>query len=169
MAEYETSLLGRLNRTWKECDRIYHDVARRSGLSDCAFWIMYGLLNAGKPLPQKDMSQSWQYSRQTVASALRQLEGQGLITVRLADGSRRDKVIELTPSGTAFVSRHVAPTAVAEQSALEAMGSDAERFIAMMAVYVDLLDSAIHGETGKAAPSGRTATDQQDAANPNTI
>lgn len=147
MAEADASPLERLNRIWKESDRIYHDVARRSGLSDCAFWIMYGLMNMDRPLPQKDMSQSWQYSRQTVASALRQLEERRLITVRLADGSRRDKVIELTDAGAEFVERYVAPVALAEQTALQGMGDDAERLIDMMRLYVQLLDTSLSAQT----------------------
>lgn len=53
----QATLLERLNRTWKESDRIYHEVARRSGLSDCAFWVMYGLMGSGASLPQKELSQ----------------------------------------------------------------------------------------------------------------
>lgn len=147
MAEADASPLERLNRIWKESDRIYHDVARRSRLSDCAFWIMYGLMNMDRPLPQKDMSQSWQYSRQTVASALRQLEERRLITVRLADGSRWDKVIELTDAGAEFVERYVAPVVLAEQTALQGMGDDAERLIDMMRLYVQLLDTSLSVQT----------------------
>lgn len=143
MTDEGTSPLERLNQVWKESDRIYHDVARRTGLSDCAFWIMYGLMNMDRPLPQKNMSQSWQYSRQTVASALRQLEERRLITVRLADGSRRDKVIELTEAGAEFVERHVAPVALAERAALEGMGADAERLIDMMRIYVRRLSESL--------------------------
>ena len=144
MTERTLTLLERLSQAWKESDRIYHEVARRSGLSDCAFWIMYGLMSAHRPLPQKDLSQSWQYSRQTVASALRLLEQRGYTVTRMADGSRRDKVIELTESGEEFVKRYVAPVAVAEQTALERMGQgEAERFVGMMAHYVRLLEEGM--------------------------
>lgn len=145
MADHDPMLLERFNQMWKENDRIYHEVAWRSGLSDCAFWIMYGLMSAQAPMPQKDMSQAWQYSRQTVASALRQLERHGFIAVRLADGSRRDKVIELTEAGTAFVQRYVRPVAEAEREALERMGSgDADRLIGLMGRYTRLLDQTVH-------------------------
>lgn len=147
MAEADASPLERLNQIWKESDRIYHDVARHSGLSDCAFWIMYGLMNMDRPLPQKEVSRSWRFSRQTVASALRQLEERRLITVRLADGSRRDKVIELTDAGTEFIERYVAPVILAEQGALQGMGDDAERFIEMMGLYVRLLDESMNAQT----------------------
>lgn len=144
MADDSALLLERLNRKWKECDRIYHEVARRSGLSDCAFWIMYGLVCADGPLPQKNMSQAWQYSKQTVASALQQLERQGLIVVRLAEGSRRDKVIELTETGDAFCDRHVRPVLQSERQALQSMGTErADALIETMGHYLQLLSQVI--------------------------
>lgn len=141
----QATVLERLNRTWKESDRIYHEVARRSGLSDCAFWVMYGLMGADRALPQKELSQTWMYSRQTVASALQQLRKLDLVAVRLAEGSRRDKVIKLTPAGRDFVTTHVAPVAAAETQALNDMGPDSERFVELMSRYVTALDHAVTG------------------------
>ena len=143
MANDGFALLERFNRTWRELDRVYHEVARGSGLSDCAFWTMYALAGSEDPLPQKAISQIWQYSKQTVASALQQLTGRGLVEVRLAEGSRRDKVIELTDAGQAFSERHVLPVARAEQTALAGLGAEgAEELLTRLGGYVRLLDEA---------------------------
>ena len=86
MSDNAATLLERFNRSWKGIDRVYHEIARRSGLSDCAFWILYALRDAGTTMPQSDLSQVWLYSRQTVSSTLRQLEERDLITVEYATG-----------------------------------------------------------------------------------
>lgn len=65
--------------------------------------------------------------------------------MRLAEGSRRDKVIELTDAGREFVILHVAPVAAAETEALRNMGEDSERFVALMGRYVTALDQAFSG------------------------
>lgn len=138
-------LLERFNQMWKEIDRSYHEMARRSGLSDCAFWIMYSLGEANGSIHQKSMSKDWQYSRQTVASALRQLEGRELITVGLAEGSQRDKRIALTEAGGRFVARYIDPAMAAEQEALEQLGvEDSETLFALMRRYTKLLDESMN-------------------------
>ncbi|OZG65252.1 MarR family winged helix-turn-helix transcriptional regulator [Bifidobacterium eulemuris] len=138
------ALLERFNQMWKEIDHAYHEAARRSGLSDCGFCVMYGLMCSAAPMPQKELSSDWQYSKQTVTSAVQQLERRGLIMIRLADGSRRDKVLELTEDGRSFVERNVRPIAVAEQTALEEIGEDnAELLIDLMRRYTSLLDQTI--------------------------
>lgn len=138
-------LLERFNQMWKEIDRTYHEMARRSGLSDCAFWIMYGVAEADGSIRQTSMSKDWQYSRQTVASAVRQLEGRELITVSLDEGSQRDKRITLTEAGERFVVRYVNPAMMAEQEALEQLGvKDAETLFALMRRYTRLLDRSMN-------------------------
>ena len=153
MAESQTaSLMDRFNRMWRAIDRLYHEVARRSGLSDCAFWIMYGLAEAGEPILQRDLPQGLSYSRQTLASALQQLQRHGLIDVTLAEGSRRDKAVRLTAEGEDFVEREVAPVAAAERRSLAVMGTaEADRLIALMDRYTELLDQEIGRMPGHGA------------------
>ncbi|MBM6699550.1 winged helix DNA-binding protein [Bifidobacterium pullorum subsp. saeculare] len=140
MTDNGFALLERFNRTLRELDRVYHEMARTSGLSDCAFWTMYALYGAEEPLPQKEISQTWQYSKQTVASALQQLVRRGLVQVRLAEGSRRDKVIELTDEGLGFARRHLLPVAQAEQAALAGLGAEgAEELLDRLDGYTSLL------------------------------
>ena len=96
MSDTAATLLERFNRSWKGIDRVYHEIARRSGLSDCAFWILYALRDAGTDMPQNELSQVWLYSRQTVSSTLRQLEERGLINVQPGCADRRHRPIRGT-------------------------------------------------------------------------
>ena len=109
MSDTAANIAGTVNRSWKGIDRVYHEIARAAGLSDCAFWILYALRDAGTTMPQSDLSQVWLYSRQTVSSTLRQLEERDLITVEYATGSRRDKQIGLTEAGARFAQIYIEP------------------------------------------------------------
>ncbi|WP_288296271.1 MarR family winged helix-turn-helix transcriptional regulator [uncultured Bifidobacterium sp.] len=144
MSDTAATLLERFNRSWKGIDRVYHEIARRSGLSDCAFWILYALRDAGTDMPQNELSQVWLYSRQTVSSTLRQLEERGLINVQYAAGSRRDKQISLTDEGEHFTGVYIEPAMQAEKKSLLALderGRDA--LIAGIDRYAELLNDAM--------------------------
>lgn len=144
MSDNATTLLERFNRSWKGIDRVYHEIARRSGLSDCAFWILYALRDAGTTMPQNELSQVWLYSRQTISSTLRQLEERGLISVQYAAGSRRDKQISLTEDGERFASTYIEPAMIAEKKALMALdGQDRDALIIGIDRYVGLLNDAM--------------------------
>ena len=91
--------LEELNQLYKQMDGIYHRYARRLGLSDTAFWILYCLGEASAPLTQRELCDSWAYPPQTVNSALKGLERQGLLktgyrTVRLLDPDALEKLVE---------------------------------------------------------------------------
>ena len=44
------------NAIYKETDALYSELARRSGLSDCAFWLLYSLRDTEGICRQKDIS-----------------------------------------------------------------------------------------------------------------
>lgn len=144
MSDNAATLLERFNRSWKGIDRVYHEIARRSGLSDCAFWILYALRDAGTTMPQSDLSQVWLYSRQTVSSTLRQLEERDLTTVEYATGSRRDKQIGLTEAGARFAQIYIEPAMNAEKRALTALDErDRDMMFTLIDHYATLLNEAM--------------------------
>ena len=174
MSDNATTLLEQFNRSWKGIDRVYHEIARRSGLSDCAFWILYALRDAGTAMPQNELSQVWLYSRQTVSSTLRQLEERGLISVRYAAGSRRDKQISLTEDGERFTGVYIEPAMQAEKKALMALDAqDRDALIAGIDRYAGLLNDAMEAirlpgpapvrDADQLAADGPDATDATEA------
>ena len=68
-----------VNRTYKEEDDFYRRLARRSGLSDAAFWVLYSIETAPGPVTQTDIGNTLMLSKQTINSALKQLEHSGHI------------------------------------------------------------------------------------------
>ena len=62
--------LAAYNELYKEQDDLYRAVARGFGLSDCAFWVLYALREAERPMTQSDVCAAVYQTKQTVHSAL---------------------------------------------------------------------------------------------------
>ena len=113
------------NELYKEQDDLYRAAARGFGLSDCAFWVLYALREAERPMTQSDVCAAVYQPKQTVHSALKKLMGAGYL--QLAEGrDRRSKYLVLTERGEALVRRTVDPVMAAETAAMDTL-TEAER------------------------------------------
>ena len=106
-----------LDCLYLEADRIYYGFARRCGLSNCAYWMMYDIERADGPIALADLTSSWAYSKQTINSAIKSLEARGLIELSYAEGSRRNKTAAFTAAGRSFAERYIVPAQDAERRA----------------------------------------------------
>ena len=84
----------RINYLIEETDAVYHEIAVRLGLSDSVMLILYALEDAGGQIPLTTIYRQTGASKQTINSALRKLETDGHILLRMADGKR--KIVCLT-------------------------------------------------------------------------
>lgn len=117
--------LAAYNELYKEQDDLYRAAARGFGLSDCAFWVLYALREAERPMTQSGVCAAVYQPKQTVHSALKKLMGEGCL--RLAEGrDRRSKYLVLTERGEALVRRTVDPVMAAETAAMDTL-TEAER------------------------------------------
>ena len=117
--------LAAYNELYKEQDDLYRAVARGFGLSDCAFWVLYALREAERPMTQSGVCAAVYQPKQTVHSALKKLMGAGYL--QLAEGrDRRSKYLVLTERGEALVRRTVDPVMAAETAAMDTL-TEAER------------------------------------------
>ncbi len=127
--------LAEFNRYWRCLDDIYHDLARRQGLSDSAFIILYSLHTLGDGRSQRDICREASISKQTVHSSIRNLERDGCLF--LESGSGRDKRIWLTDSGRELVRRKICPVVALENAAFTAMGPEASReYLRLVGTFV---------------------------------
>ena len=94
-----------INRMYKEEDDIYRRVARHSGLSDAAFWILYAMEMAQGPATQTEIGSTLVLSKQTINSALRKLEGDGTVYLEGLGGRRKRAC--LTEKGQTLAERTV--------------------------------------------------------------
>lgn len=92
--------LNRFNYLFGETEALYHDLAHRLGLSDSAMKILYTVCDMGEPCPLREVSHRSGLTKQTVNSALRKLEGEGVLYLESA--GRRGKQVRLTEAGRAL-------------------------------------------------------------------
>lgn len=132
------------NRLYRELDEIYHKYAKEHGLSDSALWILYSLVESNARMTQKDMCRLWHRPPQTINSALKRLEAQGMLKLIPAADSQKTKEIVLTDSGRDLVSRIILPVFQAETRALRCMSIEERTLLlSMTAKYVDHLKEEI--------------------------
>ena len=139
--DHEVALqLSAFNKLYKELDELYHDFAKHCGISDCAFWILYSVQESVEPYTQKDLSEIWSFSRQTVNSALKNLEADDYIELVPLPGNRKNKEIVLTQKGKNYAEEHVMPLMEAEQNAFGKL-TDEERseFLRLTQKHISLL------------------------------
>ncbi|MDE7230613.1 MAG: MarR family transcriptional regulator [Oscillospiraceae bacterium] len=87
--------LKRFNLLMSEIDKAYHQAAQKLGLSDSAMMILYTLCSNDGECMLGDITSC--IGKQTVNSALRRLEADGVVTAEPAGG--RKKKLRLTESG----------------------------------------------------------------------
>ena len=118
--EKHRAALAEYNDIFKEQDDLYRAVARRCGLSDCAFWVLYALREADRPMTQSDICAAVYQPKQTVHSALKKLMAEGFL--RLTEGrDRRSKYLTLTAAGKALMTRTVDRVTAAEETAMDTL------------------------------------------------
>ena len=93
----------RVNYLIAQTDEVYHIIALHLGLSDSEMMVLYGRTDTGGECPLPCLLQQTGLSKQTVNSALRKLEADGSICLRMAD--RKSKIVCLTESGKALAAR----------------------------------------------------------------
>ncbi len=112
-------VLATFNRLHKKMNVLYHDYAKSVGLSDAAFWLLYSLYEHGQPCTQKDLCAAWFYAPQTINSALKSLEEQGIISLELTPKNRKNKQILFTEAGKALIEEKIVPLVQAEERSFE--------------------------------------------------
>lgn len=119
MKEEISRQLELLNQNDKILNELYHSYAASVHLSDTAFWILYIAWTQGDGCTQKEICDSWSYSRQTINTALKSLEREGILCLKTSEGNRKNKRIYFSKEGKAFADQVVAPFARAEFLSLE--------------------------------------------------
>lgn len=132
------------NQLFKELDQLYHNYAKSSGLSDTMFWIIYSIQERSEAYTQKELCDIWFYSRQTVNSALKNLEEQKLIELIPSPDNRKNKQIFLTSSGKELAMNVIRPLMEAEENAFSKLGEkNLDEFLRLTQKHNNLLNIEI--------------------------
>ncbi len=133
--------LSEYNHLYKENTAIYRDLSIRMGLTESTFWILYTLRVEESPVTQSDMCAILGYPKQTVNSALKKLEQEGLLSLSGGRG-RGGKPIRLTEAGIKLAEQTVDFVIEAEQRALLDLSTGEQtRLLTLMRRYNDALAS----------------------------
>ena len=139
-----SGLLSRLNQADKLLDDLYHHYAQRHGLSDSAFWILYIAVTQDEESTQKDICQLWSYSKQTVNSALKRLEEQGVLFLQPQVTNRKNKTVMFTEAGLRYARRVVEPLLQAEEAAfLHFSAEEQQQLLTLMQKRGDYLQAEL--------------------------
>ena len=103
MRELLSEDMKRFNYLANEIDNAYHEAALKLHLSDSSMLILYAICSGGKNYyPLCDIYNLSGVSKQTLNSALRKLESEGIVYLKLFGGKK--KLIYLTEKGKDIVS-----------------------------------------------------------------
>lgn len=131
--------LKRYNTITKENDEIYRDIAKKFGVSEYAFWILYFLRTEYAEPVQSEICNSFFQPKQSVNSALKKLEAEGYITLETGSSRRRKRII-LTPAGIKLCKETVDPVIEAEKRALGSLtAKQQEVFMALYEQFTEQL------------------------------
>lgn len=132
------------NAIIKENDNLYRDLAKNFKLPECAFWILYTLRIYRAPITQSEICDCLYQPKQTVNSALKNLEAEGYIHLRHAEDHRR-KQISLTYKGAELAGITADKVIAAELSSASALTQkEQETLIKLFRKYTDALSRQIN-------------------------
>lgn len=131
--------LSEYNSIIKENEGIYHRVAKRDRLSNSAFWILYMMCEEEGKLTQSTVCDTFYQPKQTVNSALKKLEKEGIVELEAVAGSN-GKYINFTQKGWKFAEETVLKVIASEQKALDGLSlKEQEEFFRLFRKFTKLL------------------------------
>lgn len=99
----EKNRMRRYNHLLGELQAVYHEASVKLGVSDSVSIILYTICDEGGDCPIHTICRQSGLSKQTVNSALRRLEKEGLIYLKAVD--KKSKTVCLTEKGETFAAK----------------------------------------------------------------
>lgn len=124
-----------INYLASEIDALYHQASRKLGISDSVSRVLYTIYDAGESCLLSEIYKKSGISKQTVNSAIRQLEGEGILYLEPYQG--RSKRVVVTEQGRALLEKTAARIYEAESQALSTW-SEAD-----IGAYISFLERAL--------------------------
>ena len=120
--------LHRYNHLVSEIEAVYHEISLRLGVSDSTMIVLYTICDQGGSCLLQDICRYSGLSRQTLNSALRRMEEQGLLYLMPVD--QKSKRACLTKTGDALAQRTALRLMQAENAIFSSWApEDVERYL----------------------------------------
>lgn len=138
MKEPVFKIMKRFNYFLGELDAVYHEMSLKLGLTDSAMIVLYTICDQGDGCPLQNICRYSGLSKQTVNSALRKLEAEGILYLESA-GSRNKNVC-LTEAGTVLAERTAKRILQAENEIFASWPeSDTEKYLKLTENFLTAL------------------------------
>ena len=135
MRETTSKIMKRFNYLLGELDAVYHDMSLKFGLSDSAMNILYTICDQGDRCLLQNICRWSGLSKQTINSAIRKLETEGVVYLERA-GSR-NKDVCLTEQGMELAERTVGRIMQAENEIFASWTEeDVEKYLELTAHFL---------------------------------
>lgn len=132
----------KINYLTAELDALYHQASLKIGLADSAMCVLYAIHDNGESCLLSDIYKQFGISKQTVNSAIRKLEDDGIIYLEQFKG--KSKIVLLTEKGKQYVTETVARLVKAETNALEIWsGEEIDIYISLIEKYVSTFKAQV--------------------------
>lgn len=140
MKIHSSKQLKRYNYLSSEITAVYHELSSKLGLPDSSMIVLYTICDNGDSCPLRDIVHNSGISKQTVNSALRKLEAEGIIYLEPADS--RNKIVCLTEQGKTLADRTARQIIDAENDIFSSwVPEDVEKYLELTERYLlDLKD-----------------------------
>lgn len=114
-------------------EHLYDRWLQKQGIPYNRFAVLYGIaVSEEQRLTQKNISEAWQLSKQTVFSLCKQLQEQGLIAIQDSEKDRREKWLVLTEKGQAQADGLVQAFEQLSQTVFEQFGAENTRQLSQL-------------------------------------
>ena len=124
------------NLLTSEIDEAYHNASLKLGLSDSAMMILYALCSRENPCPLLEIAKLTGISRQTIHSAIKKLEAQGILTLESPGGRR--KLVRLTEEGMELAEKTAGRLIKIEKEIFDSWtGEELEQYIRLTGRYLE--------------------------------
>lgn len=136
MPQRHQDKIHRLNCLSNDLNSLYHQASRKLGVSDSVSVVLYMIYDKGDGCLLYDIWNEGGTSKQTINSAVRRLEADGILYLERDRG--KAKRVRLTETGREYVLQTVARLYKAECRALESWTEDEiETYLRLMKKYND--------------------------------
>ena len=124
--------------------QVYNGYLSSNGISMTTMWIIYSTYISNGTSTQKDICENWCCVPQTINSALKVLEKNGVVELSFTEGNRKSKQIRLTDKGMKLCMQLVEPLIHAENKAFSILTeTEQELLVSLSQKYIEALQNEI--------------------------
>lgn len=113
----------KLWEVWGQTNALYIQWCAEQEMNYYRQLVLYAL-DAHAPTTQKRIADDTGLSKQTVATVMRALKTEGLVSLSSGKEDRREKTVRLTEAGAAYTLRALGPLYALEERVFDIMGAD---------------------------------------------